>query len=1363
MPPAPASKAMTRDQRRRLLKPSPAVLALPQMAERFQKVWCNPIIGEVFSKHKGPKGSKHNNGCSFIIKTFIDEFCPAVHPQLTKEDAADYKLIIGNTIYTYVSNHTQDGTPGITLKKPRREKSKTYAYVAWKRENPEQFKTLLDQYLDDHPEVDRDMDVGTRKRVSCELFKAHVSKEDRARYKREAQETFKRIKELQGLVGDARAQYIQDFPKRLKGLMEEAEKCAGIKLNVQMFAEKEDGNFSLSTIASNTLKDFCTSSAMSHLLSSLKQWLQEKSGKVVDSGVPSPAPYPSPDPKGHREPLLPPNWADLQLADQQKLWRQFATLKWRSQGSVKQVPWEEILKDPSKWIDPKRLPEGFEWKDPGSMIQQQLILILLHVRDGDAGLLGDDQKFQYRRTIASQGMVDATNSQESSRELVTRKGKEVYEILFDATITQCHVIGGLEYPKESLDYAEFMASEVANSTEDVANPAEWLGLPTGASAESAEPFKAEETAALTNTISQFDELIREDLSALVESYLKFHVLLPASTSEGIWSAKNNFPALFPLALPNDPSSNFFRDFWLPITYYSGPRKCLPNGTFLSFEAWIEDLLEAKQLIHEQSGTLLGGPTGCIWIVCALLKLFFNFSAVLKDIDPPVAILTEYDASRLPVGDLPRLTKWVKDWTTLLDHSSEILVKSYSACSVGVPHSRTSRSPSAASMLAPTPEPEDDETPATKPRTPKSSRRSKRTTKGKKSSKNSRTKFADILDDEELAQSSSDKDSSSEGEDFEHRDDSGDDGLSDEERRSVDDAEHIAPLQPLTAPEKKSAGKASLDFKLGLGGGLEYKDFLPPHCEHIEIEDFVFDGVHIRPSPPPPVATIPTRRYYTRFNVPPSTSPRDARLEDLRLAHTLVARTPDYDPHKTELLAQAMISWVRAKHNSPAIFRCAQRVFEAARESVALVLMGDAIGRQIFKTGNRLEHDIAALVKAQQSLRVVLAKLRWTWDEFVLFGKLSTGYWRWLEQEAQWESAIHNWIVDLEPPPVDVFVKSFEGVCIWVGIAERCTRLLIENRRQVWSITQLPWDEQNTILGPAYRFGALSLRDMHSSDYRGVRHLLNEALQSARDKYDLIETMHRDLDEGSTIGLGPDKWRLATASVGAITADTMISHPLFRRPARAAQSPTAVAPTATSVEVTPAVLTNTSVVIETAHAVAETASASVEASSPAGSPIPPVLLPLSELSPSAEPSPVDKPDNTAKSATKTAVSASTSDKDGTNIMDQQLDAANKEGSGSARDLKRSTRVKPSTARPAAVPNPDPNPASPKSSDDPRPPRVSRSVTKLKSTTAPTVPANTGRTRAQKVAEEAATTSRRASKRLSESTGNAGATKRRKRGN
>lgn len=67
---------------------------LPMQAQDHQKVFFNPFIKD-FGVALAKRGSKEDNGVTFVHKKFVNDFCESMYKRLTPEEREQYYLVIG--------------------------------------------------------------------------------------------------------------------------------------------------------------------------------------------------------------------------------------------------------------------------------------------------------------------------------------------------------------------------------------------------------------------------------------------------------------------------------------------------------------------------------------------------------------------------------------------------------------------------------------------------------------------------------------------------------------------------------------------------------------------------------------------------------------------------------------------------------------------------------------------------------------------------------------------------------------------------------------------------------------------------------------------------------------------------------------------------------------------------------------------------------------------------------------------------------------------------------------------------------------------------------------------------------------------
>ncbi|KAG8747585.1 hypothetical protein FRC11_012282 [Ceratobasidium sp. 423] len=216
------------------------------------------------------------------------------------------------------------------------------------------------------------------------------------------------------------------------------------------------------------------------------------------------------------------------------------------------------------------------------------------------------------------------------------QGKKTIVLVFEQMVMKCHHPGGMDYSNAVLRYADFVKTRLLEADDLFDVPEEWMDLPI-LSPDIPDPV--------------ISEMVQEDIRNISE-------LLPSPQHElavGILNAVIE------------------HEKHLPTT-------ASPEGTVQHFETWQGG--QVKNLCHGPSGTLYGEKTGVIHIVHPLIQLLFNFSTAHSDLTPLEDPPTDYDLTRLPINEWPRLQQWIQDWTTTIEASTAILCQMSEECRQG---------------------------------------------------------------------------------------------------------------------------------------------------------------------------------------------------------------------------------------------------------------------------------------------------------------------------------------------------------------------------------------------------------------------------------------------------------------------------------------------------------------------------------------------------------------------------------------------------------------------------------------------------------------------------------------------------------
>ncbi|KAG8730128.1 hypothetical protein FRC10_003042 [Ceratobasidium sp. 414] len=137
--------------------------------------------------------------------------------------------------------------------------------------------------------------------------------------------------------------------------------------------------------------------------------------------------------------------------------------------------------------------------------------------------------------------------------------------------------------------------------------AEWMDLPFGAEIPRTAIFGAEKETLMTLApmLPQEQRERLENIVCLVNEHQRH---LPASNERGPWAAPANPPDIIPPHPCRSPPNPLFAPIWAEC-YFKIPSSM--EATIFHIEVWLESVLKSGVLIHELSGTLLGGDTGVV--------------------------------------------------------------------------------------------------------------------------------------------------------------------------------------------------------------------------------------------------------------------------------------------------------------------------------------------------------------------------------------------------------------------------------------------------------------------------------------------------------------------------------------------------------------------------------------------------------------------------------------------------------------------------------------------------------------------------------------------------------------------------------
>ncbi|KAG8696528.1 hypothetical protein FRC09_008409, partial [Ceratobasidium sp. 395] len=659
---------------------NPALAHLPSNLTDEHKMFWNDYVGEPFQNHIGPRGKKSGSAKSYTRNQFVGPFCDKFYPNLSADLRATYEDIIGPRVYSYLTNHSTRGTPGVQIKS-QVVKSRVYACDIWKREDPEDFKRRMDEYETENP--NQVLNIGTRRSLEYKLF-AQLPDADQKLYRQKAVESLQTLRGLQRLNGEDKKDYIQRFVSQLDAIMKEGDKCAGIKLNVQVVYEDEDGDFHIVTLMSDSMSELEDCAELNQFIQRVKGWVKERAGKNVANLAAALTPTAYPDYEHDMYPLVP-DIVGLKVADLQKLLRLVFSLLWGGQGKF---PWELVCADLDAWIPAHRRPVGATLADPSNLRHAQLVTWLEYMRDCQNGVIPLDRRIQFSRVHAGLSPIDDALSQESTRylEYIPQQARETWVLEFTDTVTRRHAPGGMRFPENCVEYGKFLKrgeaaawQEAADAAEALAlptKPAEFLELPTGDVSPSA-VIDGQEKALILKLADGLPDLYRTPVFEIVDSLNTHQAHLPASTPSGLWAGDfaTRMPAQFPSA-PEDAVDGLqlIVRFWAHVGLYMASIDAPLTWRFVYLRLCIEDFFTSPLIRHQPSQTLIGNYNGIVWIGRVIILLILNFAAINGDLMPPHEPPPGYDLTKLPSEELTHVLGWARMLIEMLKASTAILAR-----------------------------------------------------------------------------------------------------------------------------------------------------------------------------------------------------------------------------------------------------------------------------------------------------------------------------------------------------------------------------------------------------------------------------------------------------------------------------------------------------------------------------------------------------------------------------------------------------------------------------------------------------------------------------------------------------------------
>ncbi|KEP46672.1 hypothetical protein V565_186640 [Rhizoctonia solani 123E] len=658
------------------------VRTLPTTIRYSGKVWWNEWIGEPWLSKKGSPNSGARGWMrrKFITQWWLDNMSET---DISDKDKLWYfdRTKVGQQLYTYVNNSSVRGTggrdpngPGALKDGPVR-KHRSSGHDFWRRANRDPYDKAVEVWRKQHN--GKDPNFGELRKISFDAFAA-LPQVEREPWDAKAQEALEENHAqadapLPSSAGRARCYDV--INKELDDILKRGETKARIRLIGAIVHERLDGTLKIERKFSESLRPFSNNPAVSNLLQIFGEWIEETGGELVEGCEPTATVYPNYAKENY--PALP-NYVGWTLEPLQGLVRGSIKGIFAFQGGIGRVMWTEIKANPRKFFQEKRiltiLLENMD--DPSRFSMHTTTIWVDFLLACFKKQIPDDHQFQFTLVSGGTKPIHPKDSQEDSRDLVTRDGKRVWMLKFTKTVDRCHHPGGpaavlAVYPKGAAVYADFMAAGKVHPDAICQPPASRCGLPASSSSTSDVAFCPAEMEYWLNLSKFLTDSSKSRTTLLLDRTNAHQSHLPAVDPKGIYRSKKTLPLLIGSS-PQISAAPSTMHFPLAMCQRNPP----PNATIGCYEAFFEDVLDEEQglLVHAQSGTLLGGETGVVGLSRSLLRLQFGFSVARREFDPPEAFPTGYDVSRIPINDYDRLCGWIDTLNHKLEASTQILTQ-----------------------------------------------------------------------------------------------------------------------------------------------------------------------------------------------------------------------------------------------------------------------------------------------------------------------------------------------------------------------------------------------------------------------------------------------------------------------------------------------------------------------------------------------------------------------------------------------------------------------------------------------------------------------------------------------------------------
>ncbi|EUC55951.1 hypothetical protein RSOL_146420, partial [Rhizoctonia solani AG-3 Rhs1AP] len=445
------------------------VRTLPTTIRYSGKVWWNEWIGEPWLSKKGSPNSGARGWMrrKFITQWWLDNMSET---DISDKDKLWYfdRTKVGQQLYTYVNNSSVRGTggrdpngPGALKDGPVR-KHRSSGHDFWRRANRDPYDKAVEVWRKQHN--GKDPNFGELRKISFDAFAA-LPQVEREPWDAKAQEALEENHAqadapLPSSAGRARCYDV--INKELDDILKRGETKARIRLIGAIVHERLDGTLKIERKFSESLRPFSNNPAVSNLLQIFGEWIEETGGELVEGCEPTATVYPNYAKENY--PALP-NYVGWTLEPLQGLVRGSIKGIFAFQGGIGRVMWTEIKANPRKFFQEKRiltiLLENMD--DPSRFSMHTTTIWVDFLLACFKKQIPDDHQFQFTLVSGGTKPIHPKDSQEDSRDLVTRDGKRVWMLKFTKTVDRCHHPGGpaavlAVYPKGAAVYADFMAA-----------------------------------------------------------------------------------------------------------------------------------------------------------------------------------------------------------------------------------------------------------------------------------------------------------------------------------------------------------------------------------------------------------------------------------------------------------------------------------------------------------------------------------------------------------------------------------------------------------------------------------------------------------------------------------------------------------------------------------------------------------------------------------------------------------------------------------------------------------------------------------------------------------------------------------------